>query len=117
MHPAPIVCVLLGNGDGSFQAAQTNAMAGADGIGAQSLAVADFNGDGKLDLAIGNINDFTEVWLGLGDGTFAQSLMTLGEQPRVLGAVDLNGDGLPDLLQGGAGGLAVFLNAAAWPAC
>ena len=112
----PIVCVLLGNGDGSFQAAQTNAMAGADGIGAQSLAVADFNGDGKLDLAIGNINDFTEVWLGLGDGTFAQSLMTLGEQPRVLGAVDLNGDGLPDLLQGGAGGLAVFLNAAAWPA-
>ena len=55
-------------------------------------------------------------WLGVGDGTFVQSLMTLGEQPRVLGAVDLNGDGLPELLQGGVGGLAVFLNDATWPA-
>jgi hypothetical protein len=115
-HATPIVGVLLGNGDGSFQVAQSNAMAGADGIGAQAIALADFNGDGKLDLAIGNINDFIEVWLGVGDGTFAQSLMTLGEQPRVLGAVDLNGDGLPELLQGGVGGLAVFLNAATWPA-
>jgi hypothetical protein len=111
----PNVYAMLGNGDGTFQSAQVNPLAGTDGIGAQSIALADFNGDGVLDVAVGNPNDFTEVLLGMGDGTFANSILALGQQPQTLGAVDLNGDGLPELLLGGPGGLAVFQNAASWP--
>ena len=44
------VSVLLGNGDGSFQAAQNF---GAGGSPA-SVAVGDFNGDGTADLAVAN---------------------------------------------------------------
>ena len=39
----PNVYTLLGNGDGTFQAANTLALAGQDGIGATSIALADFN--------------------------------------------------------------------------
>src|SRR5215467_7993313 len=44
------VSVLLGNGDGSFQAAQDFGA----GIWPISVAVGDFNGDGKPDLAVAN---------------------------------------------------------------
>jgi FG-GAP-like repeat len=111
----PMMFTLIGNGDGTFQAAQANPLAGMDGVGAGSVVLADFNADGILDVAVGNTLDYTEVLLGLGDGTFANSMLALGQQPQVLGAADLNGDGLPELLVGGAGGLAVFKNTAAWP--
>jgi hypothetical protein len=111
----PNIYTLLGAGDGTFQAAQVTPLTGADGLGAQSIALGDFNGDGMLDMAVGNPNDYTEVWLGLGDGTFAQSLLALEQQPNALGATDLNGDGLPELLIGGGSGLAVFVNVPSWP--
>jgi hypothetical protein len=44
------VSVLLGNGDGTFQAAQNFGAGG----GPFSVAVGDFNGDGVLDLAVAN---------------------------------------------------------------
>jgi len=44
------VSVLLGNGDGTFQAALNFAV----GSGPGSVAVGDFNGDGKLDVAVVN---------------------------------------------------------------
>src|SRR5438128_5725064 len=71
------VSVLLGNGDGTFQAAQNFATA----AGPQSVAVGDFNGDGKLDLATANFGPLSldgyandpgtvSILLGNGDGTF-----------------------------------------------
>ena len=115
------VYTLLGKGDGTFQAANVTALGGQDGIGATSIALADFNKDGHLDVAIGNASDFTEVLLGKGDGTLTNTILALGQQPLALAAVDLNGDGFPELLVGtidvtGSGNLAVFMNANAWSA-
>src|SRR5207248_5106637 len=44
------VGVLLGNGDGTFQAVQVYTVAGDP----ESVATADFNGDGRLDLVTAN---------------------------------------------------------------
>jgi hypothetical protein len=47
-----LVAVLLGNGDGTFQAAQTY---DSGGFLTNSVAIADLNGDGKPDLVVANI--------------------------------------------------------------
>ena len=57
----------LGNGDGTFQAAQTFAAGSSLG----GLAVADFNGDGWLDLAVSNHDSVAKshsLLVLLGDG-------------------------------------------------
>src|SRR5207302_1290747 len=48
------VSVLLGNGDGTFQAAQFFGVGTGPALSAQSVAVGDFNGDGVPDLAVVN---------------------------------------------------------------
>ena len=59
--------VLLGNGNGTFQAAVNYAA----GTYPYSVAVGDFNGDGKADLAVANYgSDNVSVLLGNGNGTF-----------------------------------------------
>src|SRR5262250_2101754 len=64
------VSVLLGNGDGTFQAA-VNFGAGNNPF---YIAVGDFNGDGVQDLAVAQLGFFgsnnVSVLLGNGDGTF-----------------------------------------------
>src|SRR3981189_22013 len=62
------VSVLLGNGDGTFQAAQT-AMANGN---PSFVAVGDFNNDGRADIAVANGPGTTTVSIlyGNGDGTF-----------------------------------------------
>jgi hypothetical protein len=90
------VTILLGNGDGTFQAGSTVKNVPS----AQAIAVGDFNGDGKLDLAVTNsgYNSVT-ILLGNGDGTFtpAASVLSAGVLPAGIAVGDLNGDGLPDL--------------------
>ena len=74
------VSVLMGNGDGTFQSAQSFASGGYE---TNSVAIGDFNGDGNPDLALTSQcldstcqNGGVSVLLGNGDGTFqtAQAL-------------------------------------------
>jgi hypothetical protein len=106
------VGVLLGDGDGTFQAVTaypTSASA------THALAVADLNGDGKLDIVASNDCGITapqeckgsegtgvehvDVLLSNGDGTF-QGPVPYDTSAGDLGGVaiaDVNGDGIPDL--------------------
>jgi hypothetical protein len=97
------VSVLLGNGDGSFQAPRSYATASYD---AASVAVADVNGDGKPDLVVANFYQNSDqstggvsVLLANGDGTFqAAATYTSGAGAAESVAIaDVNGDGKPDL--------------------
>jgi hypothetical protein len=106
------VAVLLGNGDGTFQAVQTYDAGGVanlsgGGKGGISLAAADVNGDGKLDLLTGisggiNLGGIGEigVLLGNGDGTFQppQTYKTGGFQVSSIAAGDMDGDGKQDAI-------------------
>lgn len=71
--------VLLGNGDGTFQAPINTAV----GTQPSALAVGDFNVDGKLDVAVANTSDGTvSILLGNGDGTFTTAhTYTVGNSP------------------------------------
>jgi len=91
------VSVLLGNGDGTFQAA-ANYPAGSSPV---SVAIGDFNRDGKPDLAVANgISSGTvSVLLGNGDGTFQAPVnYAAGTVPNSVAIGDVNGDGKPDLV-------------------
>ena len=93
------VGVLLGNGDGTFQAA-VNYDSG--GSWARSVAVGDFNGDGKPDVVVTNTGSpaTVGVLLGNGDGTF-QAAVTYGLgriEADSVAVADVNGDGKPDLV-------------------
>lgn len=94
------VGVLLGNGDGTFQAA---VIYGSGGGPASSLAVADVNGDGKPDLLVANwFSNAVGVLLGNGDGSFqpAVSYGSGGGLADSVAVADVNGDGKPDLVVG-----------------
>lgn len=107
--------VLVGNGDGTFQAPITTAFAPAGGV--NSVVAADFNQDGKLDLGLAAGSEIY-VLLGNGDGTFqvpsapviqADAPQHYDSTPLVAG--DFNGDGIPDLaIVGGYNAVVVLGN-------
>jgi hypothetical protein len=89
--------VLLGNGDGTFQAP---VFYGSGYVGG-GVTAGDFNGDGKLDLAIAGdavSNTGVDVWLGNGDGTFQPPMgFSTAESPYSAITGDFNQDGKLDL--------------------
>jgi hypothetical protein len=102
--------VLLGNGDGSFQAPVFTALGGGSTNPGCPIVVADFNNDHKPDLALSSAEAI--VLLGNGDGTFGPpSSFFDGNSyftPSLVSA-DFNGDGNADLAASGSSGLAILL--------
>jgi len=94
--------VLVGSGDGTFQAPPSYAAGG----GPQSVALADFNGDGVADIVTANAtsNDVS-VLLGSGGSKFPATIASgvgpgassLPPSPVDLAVADFNADGKPDV--------------------
>ena len=99
------VSVLLGNGDGTFQAPVPYPA----GTGSSYFVVTgDFNGDGNLDLAVADqtsANSVVVIMLGNGDGTFQApvSYSTGAPSAAFLAVGDFNNDGAADLAVANAG--------------
>jgi hypothetical protein len=109
------VSVLLGNGDGSFEAVQNTGA----GHSPNSVAVGDFNGDGWQDLAVSNAYSANvSVLLGNGDGSFqAARNLRLGFQPLSVAVGDFNGDGRLDVVvtNDHFDHVSVLINDTPWP--
>jgi hypothetical protein len=107
------VGVLLGKGDGTFQAPVITSVA----CNPSWVTVGDFNGDGIPDIAVvapGCFTTVVDVLLGNGDGTFTlkTSISFFGAQTVTAG--DFNGDGKLDLAvvaqaQGSSDAVAILL--------
>ncbi|MEO6803595.1 MAG: FG-GAP-like repeat-containing protein [Granulicella sp.] len=96
-----IVMLLLGAGDGTF----TSTTGLTTPREAASFATGDFNGDGQLDLAVGNFNNTegetapVSIFLGNGNGTFNLVPSSISvPSPSSIAVVDLNQDGISDLV-------------------
>ncbi len=90
------VSVMVGFGDGSFQAAVNNGA----GSNPDAAAVGDFNNDQALDLVVANkgSNDVTTI-LGNGDGTFKAGVSSAaGNSPVSVAVADFNKDGNLDVV-------------------
>ncbi|HYW47743.1 MAG TPA: VCBS repeat-containing protein [Bryobacteraceae bacterium] len=96
LSPPSQIVVLLGKGDGTFQApilTQTN-------TAPPQIVIVDRNGDGKQDLLLADCCLLSEAsfFAGNGDGTFQPELQfPSGPSPVGIATPDLDGDGRPDL--------------------
>jgi len=118
--PSNGVSVMLGNGDGSFQAPSNVPLY--HGAKATSLAVGDFNADGTMDLAVASVTDpyypgdvyedrgLASVLLGHGDGSFhiqhskgvdrGYGISRPTPAAVAVAVADFNGDGNQDFVVG-----------------
>jgi hypothetical protein len=98
------ITLLLGNGDGTFQAPSITGLAVRGGL---YLAAGDFNSDGNMDLAIGYYYG-VNILFGNGNGSF-QTPTTYSLTGGVsISLADFNGDGKPDIAIGGGIGSTNF---------
>ena len=97
LYVFPSVSVLLGRGDGTFSSTLVQSMSSNVAGG----TVADLDGDGKLDLLATIMGERgfigPSVFIGRGDGTFAESDFQPTIQAPQLIAGDFNADGHTDL--------------------
>ncbi|MEG4391875.1 DUF4347 domain-containing protein [Microcoleus sp. BROC3] len=88
------VSILLGNGSGSFGAANNITV----GSRPYSIAVGKFNNDSFPDLAVTNFESQSiSILLGNGSGGFTTTEIPVGSSPSFLTVADLNGDSKQDL--------------------
>jgi len=87
--------VLLGNGNGTFQARTSYTT----GDNPRSVALGDINGDGKLDIVSADYSAAkTDILLGNGNGTFqARTSYSTGSNPLSVTLGDVNGDNALDI--------------------
>ena len=102
------IAVLLGKGDGTFQAPVNITLPGplvqqiTGSAASAALTLGDLNGDGKLDVFTafqGSSSNQVAVLLGDGKGGFQAPLLSnTNTSPPMIAIADINGDGKPDLL-------------------
>jgi hypothetical protein len=101
------VSVLLGNGDGSFQAALSFVVS----EGPNSVAVADLDGDGVPDIV--TASDYSgdvSVLLGNGDGSFqAAAPFAVPNGPHSVAVADFDADSAPDIVTADGSEVSVLL--------
>jgi hypothetical protein len=97
------VAILLGNGDGTFQAPVIHYVSSTGG----SFAVGDFGRDGQLDLVVTTDSGF-EILLGQGKGFFKKST-PYTSRTGAYAVADFNGDGHPDVISAGNGVVTLLL--------
>ena len=106
-----VATVALGNGDGSFGALNVNnpinksfSALGLFFMTSAGVQIQDLNGDGNADLAL-DMNVFPSTFtlnvaLGNGSGGFTSTVQTTNFPPsNQIVYADVNGDGIPDLIQ------------------
>lgn len=108
----PVFEVLLGNGNGTFQAPLTNTVPynpATPPVPPDGVAAGDFNRDGIVDVVTANdLDNSITVFIGNGNGTFQAGVTypvctnctaatPTGQNPVAVAVSDFNRDGIPDL--------------------